>query len=176
MQNDKINRLIKSELELHPKAQLIDYYKLFFQGTFGPGHIISNESSARKFLKNELEESTTFEIIDYQDIGYINEFYRVNLNAINKGIISFDDFLDAFLKSAKIENEISYKEWLMDWENIEQQIIIMKIPIENIEKQSKELWRIIENKELISHSDIYRTAYSPHYRLPNAEQFQKITC
>ena len=31
---DKITELIKSEFELHPKAQLRDYYKLFFQGTF----------------------------------------------------------------------------------------------------------------------------------------------
>jgi len=61
VQNEKINGLIKSEFELHPKAQLIDYYKLFFQGTFGPGHIISNKESAIKFLKNELDESPVFE-------------------------------------------------------------------------------------------------------------------
>ena len=176
MQNDKIRKLIKSEFELHPKAQLIDYYKLFFQGTFGPGHIISSRSSARKFLENELEESSVFEEIDYQNISYINEFYRVNLNVINKGMISFDDFVDAFLKSAKIEKEISHKGWLVDWENIEQQILLMKIPIENIEKQSTELWEIITNEQLISHSNIYRSAYSPHYRLINAKQFQRIKC
>ena len=176
MQNDKIRKLIKSEFELHPKAQLIDYYKLFFQGTFGPGHIISSRSSARKFLKNELEESSVFEETDYQNISYINEFYRVNLNVINKGMISFDGFLDAFLMSAKIEKEISHKEWLVDWENIEQQILLMKIPIENIEKQSTELWEIITNEQLISHSNIYRKNYSPHYRLFNAEQFLRIKC
>jgi len=171
---DKITELIKSEFELHPEAQLKDYYKLFFQGTFGPGHIISNRYSAKEFLKNELEKSSIFEETDYQDISYINDFYRVNINVINKGIISFDDFLDAFFKSAKIEKEISYKGWLMDWKNIEQQIIIMKIPIENIEEQSTKLWKIIENKQLVSHSSIYRTAYSPHYRLISSEQFQRL--
>ncbi len=176
MQNDKIKKLIKSEFELHPKAQLIDYYKLFFQGTFGPGHIISNKSSAIKFLRNELEESSFFEKIDYQDISYINEFYRVNLIVINKGMITFDDFLDAFFMSAKLKNEINHKEWLEEWVNIEQQILLMKIPMENIEKQSEELRKIIENKELVSHSNIYRSAYSPHYRLINAEQFKRIKC
>ncbi|MCK5051808.1 MAG: hypothetical protein KAS53_08800 [Candidatus Cloacimonetes bacterium] len=174
MQNDKIEKLIKSEFELHPKAQLKDYYKLFFQGTFGPGHIISNRSSAREFLENELEESSIFEVIDYQNISYINEFYRVNLNVINKKIITFDDFLDAFLMSAKIENEISYKEWLINWENIEHQIFIMKIPIENIEEQSAELLELIRDKQLVGHSDIYRTNYSPHYRLISSEQFQRF--
>ena len=174
MQNDTIKKLIKSEFELHPKAQLKDYYKLFFQGTFGPGHIISNKTSARKFLKNELEESSIFEVIDYQNISYINKIYRVNLNIINKGIITFDDFLSAFLKSANIENEISYKKWLIHWKNIEHQIFMMKLPIENIEKQSAELQEIIRKKQLVSHSDIYHTNYSPHYRLISSEQFQRF--
>ena len=100
----------------------------------------------------------------------------MNLNVINKNKITFDDFLDAFLKSADVENEISYKEWLEEWENIEQQIIMMKIPIENIEEQSAELWKTITNEQLISHSNIYRSAYSPHYRLINAKQFQRIKC
>ena len=173
---DRTTDLITSELELHPKAQLIDYYKLFFQGTFGPGHIISNESSARKFLQNELEESSIFEEIDYQNISYINKFYRVNLNIINKRKISFDDFLDAFLQSTELKNEISYKEWLEEWENIEKQILLMKIPIENIKQQSSELQEIIKNEQLVSHSNIYRANYSPHYRLMNTKQFQRIQC
>ncbi len=174
MQNDTIKKLINSEFELHPKAQLIDYYKLFFQGTFGPEHIISNKTSARKFLKNELEESSIFEVTDYQNISYINNIYRVNLNIINRGIITFDDFLNAFLMSANIENEISYKKWLIHWENIEHQIFIMKLPIDNIEKQSAELQKIIRKKQLVSHSNIYRTSYSPHYRLISSEQFQRF--
>lgn len=176
MQNDKIRKLIKSEFELHPKAQLKDYYKLFFQGTFGPGHIISSRSSARKFLQNELEETSIFEERDYQNISYINEFYRVNLNVINKGIISFDGFLNAFLKSAELINKISYEEWIKEWNNIEKQIFMMKIPIDNIKQRSSELLEIIKNEQLVSHSNIYRETYSPHYRLINAVQFQRIQC
>lgn len=174
MKVDKITRLIKSEFEFHPKTQLIDYYKLFFQGTFGPEHIISNKSVARKFLKNELEESSVFEEIDYQNISYINEFYRVNLDVINKGIISFDNFLDAFFKSIKLKNKINHSEWMENWKNIEQQIITMKIPINNIEKQSAELWETIKNKQLVSHSNVYRATYSPHYRLISSEQFWRL--
>ncbi len=174
VQNDKIKKLIGSEFELHPEAQLVDYYKLFFQGTFGPGHIIPNRTSAKKFLKNELDVSSIFEEQDFQDISYFNNFYRVNLNIINKGIITFDDFLNAFLKSAKIENEISYKKWLIHWENIEHQILVMKLPIENVDAQSAELQKIIKNQQLVSHSDIYRTNYSPHYRLINLKQFQRF--
>jgi len=176
MKIDKMTELIKSELELHPKAQLIDYYKLFFQGTFGPGHIISDKNSALKFLRTEFDESTIFEEFDFQNISYVNNFYRVNLNVINRGMISFDDFLDAFLKSAELRNKISYEIWLEEWEKIEKQINIMKMPIEYIEVQSTELWKIIKNGNLVSHSEIYRNTYSPHYRLINAIQFKRITC
>ena len=172
----KITELIISEFKLHPKAQLVDYYKLFFQGTFGPEHIILNKSSAREFLQNELEESSIFEKKDYQNISFINEFYRLNLNVINKGIISFDDFLDAFIKSVELINEMSYEEWIEEWNNIEKQIFMMKIPIENIKQQSSELQEIIKNEQLVSHSNIYRANYSPHYRLINAEQFKRIKC
>ena len=174
MQNDKIKRLIKSEFKLHPEAQLIDYYKLFFQDAFGPEHIITDRVLVRNFLQNELDKAYIFEESDYQNISYINEFYRVNLNVINKGMISFNDFLDIFLKSAELKNKMSHNEWMESWKNIEQQILIMEIPLENIEQQAAELWKIIESKQLVRHSDIYRTAYSPHYRLINAEQLHRI--
>ena len=176
MQNEEIIKLINSEFVLHPKARLIDYYKLFFQGTFGPGHIISDKNSAIKFLNNELDESTIFEEKDYQNISYINNFYRVNLNVINEGMISFDDFVDAFLKSADIKNKIDYQSWLKEWKNIEKQIMMMNIPIENVQEQSAELWEVIIDNKLVSHSDIYRNNYSPHYRLMNSAQFKRINC
>ena len=173
---DRIAELINSEFNLHPKAQLQDYYKLFFQDAFGPGHIIKDKTSAEKYLRIELEEASNFEEKDFQNISSTNSFYRVNINVINKELISFENLLDAFIKSAKIENEISSKEWLEEWGNIEQQILLMKIPMENIEKQSTELWKIIRSEQLISHSSIYRKTYSPHYRLINAEQFSRIKC
>ena len=176
MQNEEIIKLINSEFALHPRAQLIDYYKFFFQGTFGPEHIIIDKISAIEYLKNELDESSTFEDKDYQNINYINNFYRVNLNVINKVMISFDDFVDAFLKSADIRNKIDYESWLKEWKNIEKQIMMMDIPIENVQKQSAELWKVIIDNKLVSHSEIYRNTYSPHYRLMNAVQFRRINC
>ncbi|MDP8202791.1 MAG: hypothetical protein P9M11_11725 [Candidatus Tenebribacter burtonii] len=176
MQNDLINKLIKSEYGLHPKAQLIDYYKLFFQGTFGAGHFIKDRSSAAEFLRTELETSVDFEEIEYQDISYINNIFRVNINLIKKGIISFDDFLDAFLKSAEVENIISKDRWMQYWQSIEQQILKLKIPIKNFDFQSTELWKIILSTQNVSHSKIYHTVYSPHYRLFNTKEYERLLC
>jgi len=171
-----MKELIISEFNLHPKAQLQDYYKLFFQDAFGPGHIIKDKTSAEKYLRTELEGSSIFEEINYQEIGYINESYRVNINVINKGIISFDDFLDAFIKSADMENKITDAEWLAIWEEIQKQIFLMKIPINDRRQQIDSLLELIKNKQLVSHSNVYRVAYSPHYRILNEKQFQRIKC
>lgn len=174
MQNDKVIGLINSEFKLHPKAQLIDYYKLFFQGTFGPEHIISSKSAASKFLQNELDETSVFEKNNFQDISFINEMYRVNLSVIKKGIVSINDFFEAFIKSLDLKNKISFKEWLDNWKIIEQQIFSMKISIDNRIQQSAELCEIIKTKQLISHSKTYRIKYTPHYRLMNKEEFKRI--
>jgi hypothetical protein len=176
VQNEKVIKLINSEYELHPKSQLIDYYKLFFQGAFGPGHIILNKSDARKNLKIELEGSSIFEEQIFQDITYINNYCRVNINVINKGLITFNDFFNAFLSSIQIKHKITFTEWSENWKNIEKQIFKLKIPLANIELQSNQLWKIIKAQKLVSHSEIYHKTYSPHYRLFSAEQLQRIKC
>ena len=142
--------------------------------------VLSRNMKAKQDSNLVLSRNRNFELLNWnfellnQNISYINEFYRVNLNVINKGMITFNDFLNAFLKSANIENEINHNEWMENWKNIEKQILLMKIPIENIEQQSIELWKIIKSKQLVSHSDIYRAAYSPHYRLISSAQFQRL--
>ncbi len=164
-----MKELLISEFKFHPKAQLIDYYKLFYQDAFGPGHAIKDKASAESYLRAELAEASKYEEIDFQNISYLNNFYRVNINIINKGIISFDNFLNAFLKSAEMKNNISYNEWIEHWKNIEKQILIMKIPIENIKQQSADLLNLINRKQLVSHSKIYKENYNPHYRLINSD-------
>jgi len=123
-----------------------------------------------------LETSTKFEEIEYQDISFKNNIYRVNINIIKKGIVSFNDFLDTFLKSTEVENTISNDEWMEDWRNIEQQILRLKIPIDNFNLHSAELWKKILNTQIVSHSKIYHTAYAPHYRLINTKEYERLLC
>ena len=40
-----IREAVLNELKFHPKATLIDIYKNFFQGAFGPAHMITNINS-----------------------------------------------------------------------------------------------------------------------------------
>ena len=175
MKRDVIKKLISEEFQLHPKAELIDYYKLFFQGTFGPEHIIQNLNSAYNFLKIEIENNTIFEKEFYQNISYLNSFYRVNLSTVKKGIISLDELFHAFLNSRRLENTISEKEWLEEWNSILKIILEMNIPIKNLKNQIECLQKKINDNELcFHHSKIYKEKYHPHYRIISHKEFDKF--
>jgi hypothetical protein len=77
--NDKkesISRAIQEELTLHPKATLLDIYKNFFQGRFGPGHMISDLDAATNYLTRELKNATEFDSVLWQAVGYEERSYR----------------------------------------------------------------------------------------------------
>jgi len=174
--NEKIVKLLNKEFDLHPKAQLIDYYKLFFQGTFGPAHIIQDKVEAKTSLKNELVAAEEFDVIDKQNVSYLNNFFRVNINLINTNAVTFDTFFDAFLESTTVKIIISYEDWVDHWKRIKQEILNMNIPINNFNEQSAELDKKINKRLIVSHSNVYRSAYNPHYRLISEEQLRILNC
>jgi len=170
-----ILQLAEEEFELHPKANLRDYYKLFFQGTFGPGHFVSDYLSAIDFIYKELNESTNFETDLYQKINYRQIFYRVNLLAVKMNLISFNDYYAGFLASSRFKSNISNEQWIYEWQQIEKILEASSLEIPNFEHDSNFLQRIFfENEYVISHSQDFRTTYNPHYRIFTQTEFEKL--
>ncbi|MDO9576622.1 MAG: hypothetical protein Q7J16_01925 [Candidatus Cloacimonadales bacterium] len=172
----QIIELAKQEEQLHPKSSLIDYYKFFFQGTFGPEHFIENEAKAKNFLQQELASATSFEPHLFQKIDYRTTFYRVNLAVIKLKLVSPEDFFKGFLKSSKFQAKISNSEWATQWQQIELILKKSSLKIFNFEEASDRLNSKLEKLDfIISHSEIYRKTYQPHYRLFNQTEFNKLT-
>jgi len=48
--------MFENEIEHHPDTRLIDLYKLYMQSCLGPGHIISDYDSVKKYLIQEVNE------------------------------------------------------------------------------------------------------------------------
>ena len=173
MNKKNINNLIVSEHKLHPKAELVDYYKLFFQGTFGPEHIIRETGSALDFLKNELAQNETYGPELYQNISFLNNFFRVNLKIVKDGSIALSDYFEGFLRSRELTKQISWNEWLNEWKKIKEIIYAKKI-IPDFSLQEKFLQIKIEQQEPVSHSNSYKIKYHPHYRLFSEKEFLKL--
>jgi hypothetical protein len=148
------------EFEFHPKAELIDYYKLFFQSYYGPGHLIKDPESACSYLLDELNNSTKFDTVLIQDIG--NSFCRVNLKTVKDGLISQECLCTAFLKSQ--QTEPVFKEWKSIWDRIRD--VLYSVPeLEFLKSNIEHDLFLMSRKSLISHSNIYKENYSPHYRI-----------
>ncbi len=170
-----IQEAIFEELRLHPKAQLVDIYKFFFQGTFGPGHIISDQKSALAYMQNELQSSTEFDSVIWQQVGYKILYYRINLKLIKEGNIPEEKYFSAFIQSTDTSQTPSTKEWWEEWNFVLSVIDKMKLIIPNYEEDKSDLDKmLLEGKVLVHHSDIYRKLYHPHYRIVDKENFEKL--
>jgi hypothetical protein len=161
-----VKTLAWREFVLYPKATLIDYYKLFYQGTFGPGHIIADKQTAYEFLVKETTESRNTEIPFVQDISFINPYCRVSLEIIDKKLIDIDEFFDLLLESCDVQNVISPIEWNEAWIDIEN-ILFQILPKLNEPEIVKKLHDSLYGDKfpLFRHSEVFRGIYKPHYRL-----------
>lgn len=175
-QNAPLERAISNKLEAYPAATLQDLYKEFFQDRFGPGHLIPDSTSAARYLKYELKlmNDSTYE--HYERIGVTGRFVRVNLSVIRDGLISFDEFLDAFMRSATKFELPSIATWKEEWKEIETTMVRMGLAdtLPHFAEESKAIKALLEeDKYVMHHSEAYSEAYKPHYRLIERSIFEK---
>lgn len=163
----------KLEYELHPQADIFDLYKFFYQGLFGPGHLITDIDSANNNLLFELENAKDFDSCLFQVAGFTNCYYRVNLSIINDGLITVDDFFRAFINSADEVVIPQRKYWKNLWIKIKN-LLIKNFDLNlSIEDENKMEVIFDSNDMICHHSDLYRALYHPHYRLISRNQIQK---
>jgi hypothetical protein len=167
--------IVKAELDRYPQQQLIDIYKTFFQGYFGPAHLISDANSAAEYIRQEIADANDFEDYDFVPLPPDGKFLRASLKLIKENKISLENFTAAFVKSAKPTSKADIEKWKKHWPKI----------LAEIEKQKPDIPRFQEDKAFISsllakneyvvhHSDEFIEKYHPHYRVINAEQLKTI--
>lgn len=174
----KEEQLIRSSIQelisTYPEATLQDIYKSCFQDYFGPGHIIASEEDARQYLNYELQTTDSFPGPLYEPTGYNGNYVRVNLSLIENGIVSFDDFFAAFIKSAKeYEPLLSIEEWKMEWQRIVDVSSEFREKLPTLTQDSLMIAIVLEGGDyVLHHSESYSIAYDPHYRIIIKEIFE----
>jgi hypothetical protein len=171
-----IKATIYEELKIHPKATLLDLYKNFFQGKFGPGHMIADSNAASDYFKKELQEATEFDSVLWQAVGEEKNYYRVNLSLVRDGKITAQQLIDAFIGSAKTVKPPSLESWQKDWDLILEIIKKMKLNLPNFEKDKLQIAQKLKKGIVIGdHSSIYTSTYHPHYRIVSKYYFEKLS-
>ncbi len=165
---------IKSALNLHatkyPKMRPTDAVKLVYQACFGPGHIILDKERAFEYLKREYEATRPRETAPLcEPIG--GGVLRVNLAALDPNGISIDELFEAFITSAE-------EEWCDMSEFLQALEMLKALAGDNLFRFSvSELDEYLceyagAGYPMVSHSEEYRAAYEPAYRIVLDKNFE----
>ena len=166
-----IRAAIERQMAAYPKSTLQDIYKSFYQEHFGPGHIISDTASARRYLMHELSEMDETSSPYFEPTGSQGDFVRVYLSAVADSLITAEQLLDALIKSANSWQDPTVS-WLEKWEAIVSIIQANKMEIEGFEADLPLLTEAARNNQAVHHSRRYNEAYHPHYRIVERNIFE----
>ena len=156
-------------MEIHsryPQATLQDVYKTCYQDYFGAEHLLTDTASARMYLHQELEEcrNTDMSAMPKEEpTGFRHRFTRINLSKVVEGELSEEELLSMFIGAAGKDNAIGD-----DWEGEWGEIVRVALKV-NPSWFDAELLAVLQeaaqSKQHIRHSEAFRKAYNPHYRI-----------
>lgn len=167
-----VRSAIERQLVAYPESTLQDIYKSFYQEHFGPGHIISGTASARRYLMRELSEMGKTQSPYFEPTGSQGDYIRVYLSAVANSLITTEQLLDAFVRSANSRQEPTVS-WMEKWETIISIIQANKIELEGFETDLPLLTEAARNNQAVHHSRRYNEAYHPHYRIVERGIFEQ---
>ena len=178
---DSVRIGIENQLKEFPESRVQDIYKSFCQDNLGPEHLIPNPDAARNYLTSELEEYRqdlaeglyTIPTLRYYPVGDEGKYVRVDLSVILDGLMSQEDYLDAFVRSANNGVKKSHEQWKRKWTEVERCIRKHYYYITDAEKDLAAIDSLVKNDDLIiHHSDAFVEIYHPHYRIIAKDIFE----
>lgn len=162
---------IEHQMTAYPESTLQDIYKSFYQDRFGPGHMITDTTSARSYLMRELSEMTNISAVYYEPTGSEGRYVRVYLSAVADRLITAEQLLDAFVHSANMDKAADV-DWEAEWNCIVGIITKHGIILKSFDKDVAMLSEASRNRQAVHHSRTYNEAYHPHYRIVERSIFE----
>ena len=173
---EAVEAAIARQVEMYPATTLQDVYKSFYQEAFGPGHIIEDEYSAAAYFHQETSISTEepYGGYLYEPTGAHGSYYRVNLYAVNSGVLPANVLLSAFLRSAKPVTEEGVNAWKKTWRRVSRIARDFDLPGYEADKEAlDEILASDSPDKAVHHSQAYNNAYDPHYRIVAKDIFEE---
>lgn len=161
-----IHRMCEELHANYPLATLQDVYKTCYQDYFGAEHLMTDTAAARYYLHRELEECRDSDMSfmpSQEPTGFRHRFTRINLSSVISGYLTEDQLLDRFIGAAGKDNALG-QDWAMEWEKIVK-VALRVCPEWSDPELEAELQKAAQNKQAVRHSDAFRAAYNPHYRI-----------
>jgi hypothetical protein len=165
---------IRQQLIDFPESRAQDFYKSFCQDNLGPEHLIPDPSSAARYLQEELRtyqedlDSARYDApeLQYYPVGDEGNYVRVDLSVILDSLVEEKAFLDAFVRRANEGKKASEEEWVQKWQQVARMLRKGHADIPELEKDLGTLDSLMaDGHYIMRHSDAFRDAYHPHYRI-----------
>lgn len=158
-----LRSVLLDHAQRYPLMEPTDAVKLIYQNEFGGGHLIRDEAACLAYLRREY--SSVHQSADMpldEDIG--NEMVRVNLQALDAHGYSPDALAADFIRSASLHTG-------------SRDVFLAKLEILRDITRDGHFGFSIDTLDaylrdyaaagypMVSHSDAYRAAYAPAYRI-----------
>ena len=153
------------QMEHYPESRLQDIYKSFYQDRFGPEHMVTDSAAVLQYLREELKQCDARENPRYEPTAYLGNYDRVYLSCVVRGNISAERLNEAFVRSSRMP-QASLTDWKTEWKEILSVIEELQLSLENYENDKEKIARALKEGDVaMHHSEAYRNAYHPHYRI-----------
>ena len=164
---DKLIRQMCEDLHTrYPQATLQDIYKTCYQDYFGAEHLLTDTASARKYLRLELDECRETDMSampNEEPTGFRHRFSRINLSNVVNGKLTEQQLLTMFIEAAAKDNAYG-DDWAGEWDRIVT-IALQVNPSWRDPELMAELQEAAKANCAVRHSEAFRKAYNPHYRI-----------
>lgn len=157
--------ILLSHLNRYPLMSVQDIYKLIYQATMGPGHLIPDKGSAFEWLRHEFEQiDILFSQPLLEEIDPLDQLVRLNLSPFKKQNGDPQKLFDVFYQTS-----FTFKTVPQNMKQYCDEIISMssKHGITYGSHDLKSFFQVKESQNFpaVHHSATYRNIYHPAYRL-----------
>ena len=181
-----LEAFVREMCDKYPQVTLQDIYKSNFQDYFGPSHIMADRENVIAYINRELQmlmkerseaagkEPGAAAGNWYDPCGWRHNYYQVSLDVVADGIMSADEFADAFMAGGGKVPEVT-QEWLDEWNEIKRAAKRAVPGMKGFSKDAAKISSLIKDgKYVVHHSEVYNKAYKPHYRIIRKDIFEAI--
>lgn len=161
----EIVNILKEHATTYPLMQPQDAVKLVYQSEWGVGHLINDITRATTYLKEEMIQCEGESRVEYIGNGFIR--YYLGNNCMDSSLL-----VELMCKSASNYqgNKDRFRLKLSILRDVcrEGGFRFSLLELDTYLKQYA-----LDNYPMVSHSEVYRNAYKPHYRVLREEYFNK---
>lgn len=168
---DHLASVLRCHAGRYPLMQPADAVKLIYQNEFGGGHLIRDEQQCLQYLRQEYSRTPQLpSALLAESIG--NGMFRIHLRALDAHGYSADSLGEDFIRSSRIQKGC-LESFLRKLELLQQMTQEGFLPFssESLEHYLKSYAEA--GYPMVSHSETYRAAYAPAYRIIREEFLPK---